>query len=256
MDVTAGTAINQQNRTLTGAQSLASDFSSFLQLLTTQLQNQDPLSPMDSTEFTNQLVQFSAVEQQININSKLDSLVSLGLGNSMSSAIGYVGKDVSYISSEFNFDGTRPIEMNYAYSGAKEAVNSKIRIYNEEGDLVFETNASTNSGKNDFTWDGKDNEGNLVEAGTYEIKIDALDIDGKSVDSTIVVTGNARGIETQNGLIFLLIGERAVSLGNVINVSTPPQTIPGPGPIPINPATSSGGSLQKVIETGRIGRTL
>lgn len=227
-NVTVTTASQQQGRTLAGSQSLAADFSSFLQLLTIQLQNQDPLAPMDSTEFTNQLVAFAGVEQQININSKLDSLVAMELGNAMSSALDYVGKDVSYVSSEFNFDGTRSIDMTYAYSGGKEVLSSKIRIYNEEGDLVFETNASTAAGKNEFKWDGKDENGVVQPAGTYEIKIDALDTDNKAVQSTIVVSGSVRGVETQNGLIYLLIGERAVSLGNVINVSQPPTQPPEP----------------------------
>ena len=80
-DVSIGTALNQQAQTNSSSVGLASDFNQFLILLTTQLQHQDPLSPMDTTEFTNQLVAFSGVEQQINTNQKLDSLVSLQLGN-------------------------------------------------------------------------------------------------------------------------------------------------------------------------------
>lgn len=216
-DVTINTALTQQSQTLSSSQSLASDFSSFLTLLTIQLQNQDPLSPMDSTEFTNQLVAFAGVEQQINTNQKLDSMVSLQLSNAMGSAIGYVGKNVSYLSSEFNFDGETPVEINYAYQG--EPVEAMIRIENEEGDIVFETPADLDAGSNEFVWDGRGDDGELVPEGTYEIKIDALDIDGQPVESTTVVTGLVRGVETQNGIIFLLVGERAVALGTVINVS-------------------------------------
>ena len=104
-NVTINTALDQQSKTAAAQDKLATDFSQFLSLLTTQLQHQDPLSPMDTTEFTNQLVAFTGVEQQINTNQKLDSLVSLQLGNAMGSALGYVGLDVSYISSEFYNDG-------------------------------------------------------------------------------------------------------------------------------------------------------
>ena len=77
-DVTISNALNSQQSTLNSSAQLAEDFDSFLQLLTTQLQNQDPLSPLDTNEFTSQLVQFAGVEQQINVNQKLNSLVSLG----------------------------------------------------------------------------------------------------------------------------------------------------------------------------------
>ena len=76
-DVTINSALNQQQKTESAKTGLAEDFAQFLTLLTVQLQNQDPLSPMDTTEFTNQLVAFTGVEQQINTNQKLDSLVAM-----------------------------------------------------------------------------------------------------------------------------------------------------------------------------------
>ena len=217
-DVNVNTALNQQSRTLASTQSLAADFNQFLTLLTTQLQNQDPLSPMDSTEFTNQLVQFAGVEQQININQKLDSLVSLQLGNAMGSAIGYVGQKVNYVSSEFNFDGG-PVDFSYAYNG--KPVSGKIRILDEAGKTIYEAEANTAAGKNKFTWDGTTKDGGKAVPGTYEMKIDALDDKGQAVTSTIVTSGVVSGVETQNGLIYLIVGERAVALGTVLNVSEP-----------------------------------
>ncbi|MCB1563114.1 MAG: flagellar hook capping family protein [Alphaproteobacteria bacterium] len=225
-DVTVGTAIDQQSKTAQASTKLAADFSQFLTLLTTQLQNQDPLSPMDTTEFTNQLVAFSGVEQQINTNQKLDDLVALQLGNVMGDALGYVGMDVSYISSELSFDGTRPVKINYALNG--QAVDSKLRIYDEGGKLVFETDAATSTGNNEFFWDGSLKGGGIAAPGTYEVKIDALDVDDEPVTSSTVVTGNVRGIETQNGLVFVLIGERAVSIGNILNASQPAPTAAAP----------------------------
>lgn len=226
-DININTALNQQSKTLASTQSLAADFNQFLTLLTTQLQNQDPLSPMDSTEFTSQLVQFAGVEQQININQKLDSLVSLQLGNTMGNALGYVGQKINYISSEFNFDG-QPVDFSYAYNG--NPINAKIRIVDETGRTVFEAPANTAAGRNAFVWDGIDKDGARVPPGTYEMKIDALDADNKAVTSTIVTSGLVSGVETQNGLIFLIVGERAISLGTVLNVSQPPQPPQPPAP--------------------------
>lgn len=220
-DVTVGTALDQQSKTAQASTKLADDFSQFLNLLTVQLQNQDPLSPMDTTEFTNQLVAFSGVEQQINTNQKLDDLVALQLGNTLGSALTYVGMDVSYVSSELSFDGETPVKINYALD--TPAVESKLRVFDESGEVVFEAEANKSLGNNEFLWDGTLKNGGMAEPGTYEVKIDALDIDGNPISSTTVVTGNVRGVETQNGLVFLLVGERAVSVGNILNASQPKE---------------------------------
>ncbi len=221
-DVTlSGTITKAQN---TGQQSvkLAEDFSQFLTLLTTQLQNQDPLSPMDSTEFTNQLVQFSQVEQSINTNQKLDSLLSLQLASISSVALGYVGLDITYTSAEMNFDGTNDIDINYGL--AEQASVAKVNIYAEDGTLVRSMDAPKSPGAQKVVWDGKDKNGNLMEPGTYSVKVDAANKDGKPITVSTAVSGNVRGIESQDGVIYLLVGERAIALSSVINASVPEKT--------------------------------
>jgi flagellar basal-body rod modification protein FlgD len=225
-NVTTTGAAQQAQNTANQRVSLAQDFTQFLTLLTTQLQNQDPLSPMDSTEFTNQLVQFSQVEQQINMNAKMDNLVALQLASISSVALGYVGMDISYIGNEANFDGETPVEINYALADA--AVTSKINIYDEEGVLVFSSDAPKSSGTNKFIWDGKNNGGATVEPGTYTVKIDALDGREKVIESSTVVSGRVKGIETQNGVIFVLVGDRAVPLNSIVNAKLPEQKVAGP----------------------------
>lgn len=218
-DVNLNTVLNQQQNTSQTRQQLSQDFDQFLILLTTQLQNQDPLSPMDTTEFTNQLVAFSGVEQQINTNEKLDSLVQLQLNNTFSSALGYVGLDVSYLGSEVTFDGETPTPINYALDS--EAFEAKINIFDDQGNLIYDTDISGNTGAQEFVWDGTTNGGTIAAPGTYSVQIGALDIDGNAIGSTTVVTGQVRGVETQNGSIFVLVGERAVSVSNVLNASEP-----------------------------------
>lgn len=222
-DVTIGGALQQQSNTSAASTGLAEDFSQFLTLLTVQLQNQDPLSPMETTEFTNQLVAFTGVEQQINTNQKLDSLVSLGLGNTVGQSLGYVGLDASYISSEFYYQGEGDqSDIQYTING--QAVEATIRVIDERGDIVYEEVAGTNTGSQEFIWDGTLSGGGTAEAGTYQVRIDALDIDDNAVNTTTVVNGRVRGVENQNGLIFLLIGERAVSQGNILSISGPQDT--------------------------------
>ncbi len=218
-DVTINNALDFAQNTANSSAQLAEDFDDFLVLLTTQLQNQDPLAPMDSTEFTNQLVNFAGVEQQINQNSKLDSLVSLALGSSFSSSLNYVGKNISYLSSEAHFDGSTPVDINYAIQGT--SVDTTINILNSDGQSVFSQKVSDDDNIENFTWNGTNNNGDALPEGTYEIRVDALDGQDNALEATTVVTGRVGGIETQNGTTFLLVGERAVSVGNIIKVSEP-----------------------------------
>lgn len=212
--VTIDTALNQQAKTQSTAAKLNEDFLQFLTLLTTQLQNQDPLSPMDTNEFTNQLVQFSQVEQQINSNQKLDSILQLQLSNNFSSSLQYVGMDINYLSSEFNFDGTSPVEIDYALS--ESAMDSRLFIVDENGEAVYSQEAGETAGSHSFTWDGKTNGGVPVEPGTYKVRIDARNYDDEAIESTTVVSGKVDAVETQNGQVFLVVGERAISLSNVL----------------------------------------
>ena len=223
-DLTVTGAANQASQTAQQRVSLADDFSQFLTLLTTQLQNQDPMAPMDSTEFTNQLVQFSQVEQQINSNAKLDNLVQLQLSSISSVALGYVGMDVSYIGSEMYYDGETNLDVNYAL--ADEAVVAKINIYNEAEELVYSADAPRTAGTNTVTWTGVKTDGTPVEPGTYTVKIDALDKNDKAIENSTVVTGRVKGIESQNGLVYVLIGDRAVSLSSIVNAKLPEEAAP------------------------------
>ncbi|MCB1530679.1 MAG: flagellar hook capping family protein [Rhodospirillales bacterium] len=223
-DVTlSGTAQKAQN-TLQQSVKLAEDFDQFLTLLTTQLQHQDPLDPMDSTEFTNQIVQFSQVEQSINTNQKLDNLVSLQLASISSVALGYVGMDVSYISAEISYDGATPVTIDYALSDP--AVDAKINIRDEAGELVYSSTVPKDVGANKFTWNGLDTNGNPVQEGTYSVTIDAIDTNDDPIATSTVVSGRVRGIESQNGVIFVLIGERAVPISSIINATLPEEAPP------------------------------
>lgn len=209
----------QADRTMQQRLSLGDDFSQFLRLLTTQLQHQDPLAPMDSTEFTNQLVQFSQVEQQINLNQKIDSLLQLQLASISSVALGYVGMDVSYLSAEMNFDGTHPVTVNYSLGDSAQI--AKMNVYNEKGDLVYSTDTPKSVGRNEIVWNGMTNSGEIAEPGTYTVSIDAATAEGTPIQTSTIVSGRVRGIESQNGVVYLLVGERAVSLATVVNAKVP-----------------------------------
>lgn len=221
-DVTLTSVATDASQTQQQSVQLAEDFDDFLTLLTTQLQNQDPLDPADSTEFTNQIVQFSQVEQQINMNQKLDDLLSLELAGISSIALGYVGLDVSYLSAELNFDGSTPVQISYSLSEA--ASDARMNIFDEAGELVYSQPAPKDTGANSLTWDGTNDGGAVLPEGTYTVSIDALNLEQNPIDTTTVVTGRVRGIESQNGIVFTLIGDRAVPLSSIINASLPEET--------------------------------
>ena len=218
-DVTITGAQQGQQSTAQAQEQFSEDYLEFLNLLTVQLQNQDPLDPADTNQLTDQIVQFSQVEQQINTNSKLDDLVALQIGDSFAAAQNYVGLEASYISSEIPFDGSSPTTITYALDAA--ATSAKINVRNEAGSVVFSTEANRTIGAHDFTWNGQLTNGGTAPAGTYTVTVDALDSEGQSINSTTVVRGLIRGVETQNGQIFMLVGERAVSVSNILNTNAP-----------------------------------
>src|SRR4249919_2257764 len=119
---------------------LSGNFDTFLTLLTTQLKNQDPLSPMDSNQFTQQLVQFSQVEQQINSNKNLESLIALTKSQSATNAVSYLGKTLTIT------DGTAALQngaANWNYSLPNDAAITKLLITDSRGRPVFATTGET-----------------------------------------------------------------------------------------------------------------
>ena len=171
------------------------------------------------------MVQFSQVEQAINSNAKLDNLVQLQLNSAASAALGYVGLDVSYISAEIAFDGETAVDLRYSLT--EPATLSRINIYDESNQLVYTADAQKTTGVHDFTWDGRDQNGNLVPEGTYVLTVDSFDAEDNQIDTTTVVTGRVKGIESQDGVTYALVGERAVSIGSILNASTPVETEEG-----------------------------
>jgi len=217
--LTGTAATHSAGKTTLGAQQLNSNFSQFLTLLTTQLQNQDPLNPMDSAQFTQQLVEYSQVEQQLNTNAKLDNLTTLSMNSALSLALGYVGKDITYTSTEMSFDGTTPIDISYNLPAT--ASTATMNILDAAGNVVYTAPVSTTSGTNKLDWSGVTTQGTNAAAGTYTIQITATDSTGAPETVTTAVTGLVHGVENQDGVPNLLVGDRAVPLGSVINANSP-----------------------------------
>src|ERR1700761_6145832 len=131
---------------------LSGNFSTFLTLLTTQLKNQDPLSPMDSNEFTQQLVEFSQVEQQINTNTNLQSLITQGQSQGSAMATSYLGKQVTITNGQSGLsNGT----ANWTYNLGTTAAVTSLSVTNANGQVVYTGSGETTAGDHTFTWNGQ-----------------------------------------------------------------------------------------------------
>src|SRR6201994_2785961 len=142
----------------TALSSLSGNFTDFLKMLMTQLQNQDPTSPMDTNQFTSELVQFSSVEQQINTNTSLTQLIQLTQDGEVMQASAMTGKQVTVSSDHMPLqNGTGTIKFT---TPAAEPVG--IAIYSDSGAKLADATLAATKGQNSWTWNGKDNAGNAV----------------------------------------------------------------------------------------------
>src|SRR5215218_4806494 len=156
---------------------LAGNFQSFLTLLTTQLKNQNPLDPLDTNQFTAQLVQFAQVEQQLKQNDQLATLVSLQKTAQSTAALEFVGQTVAV-------DGaTAPLQNGIASWDltVPKPATATVNIESATGQTVYTTSTTMNAGRQAFTWDGKDASGLQWPSGNYTIAISAKDANGQAV---------------------------------------------------------------------------
>ena len=222
MDTTPLSSIGASAAASTGSaaqdaqKSLSANFDTFLTLLTTQLKNQDPLSPMDSNQFTQQLVEFSQVEQQIHSNQNLESLISLTKANSATTAVSYLGKSLTLT------DGTAPLmngQAKWAYSLDNDSSTTKLVITDARGKIVYAGTGETTSGMHAFTWDGKDNSGNTLPDGVYTLKVAAQTADGSSVGTRVASQGTVTEVDLTGTEPLLMIGPMGVPLSKASLVS-------------------------------------
>ena len=194
---------------------LADTFDTFLALLTTQLKNQDPLDPMESSEFTSQLVEFAGVEQSINANKKLDQLVQLQTSSQLNSAVSFIGKTVEVVSDLLLLkDGTAKV----SYGLDRNAAQTIISITNQHGRAVRLVQGETDAGRHVFEWDGRDSNGAEVPDGVYGFTVVATDGDEQTIDTIAASFGRVTGIEVVENAPRLNIGELGVPFDAVFAV--------------------------------------
>lgn len=198
------------------------DMNQFLKLLVTQLQHQDPLQPMDANQFTQQLVQFASVEQQIAQNANLEQLVTMQKGALMGSAINYLGSMVEVSGASMTLQGGSAAAM---YTLPESATKTTITVTDANGNRVLSLAGDTTSGSHTFTWYGQTTSGQQLPDGTYNFAVSATRADGSSIDVTTRVLGLVSGILTDGDEPTLVIGGEQVALSDVLSVNLPPSTV-------------------------------
>ncbi len=222
MDVSS---ITGQSAAQTSTAKLAEDFDTFLTLLTTQLKNQDPLSPMDTNEFTQQIVSFTEVEQSIATNRNLENMIALQLASSQGTAVSYLGKTVT-------MDGDATSLKNGAaqwnYDLLSNAADTQLVVSDTTGRVVYTTTGEISAGSHSFVWDGKDNAGNDLPEDAYVLQVTAIDDDGEAMDTHTSVTGLVTGIDLVGNQPTLRLGQTAYTLSSLLAIEETAASQSGP----------------------------
>ena len=229
--------LNGQQQTAT--QQLAGNFDTFLKLLTTQLQNQDPLSPMDSNQFTQQLVAFSGVEQQINTNDNLQSLIALSLSQQASSAVNYIGHSVVMTSGKGALENGA---VDWTYNLAAPSSGTTLSVTDASGKVVYTGSGGTAQGNNDFAWNGQDSNGNQLPDGQYTLSVAASAGDGTAITSTIASKAIVTAVDMSGSTPQLVLGAMEIPLSEVSLVganAVASSTPTGNSTAGVSPALSS-----------------
>ena len=196
---------------------LAGNFNTFLTLLTTQLKNQNPLEPLDTNQFTSQLVQFASVEQQINMNQQLTSLVALQKANQVTSAMSFLGSTATVDGSS-----TKLVTGKGSWSFAVDKPSTgTVTIKDSTGQTAYSGAYALNAGTQSFTWDGRGNSGTQWPDGTYTLSITAKDASGQAVAVSTTVNGTVDAVDLTQNPPTLKIGGQSFGLDKIKQVVRP-----------------------------------
>ncbi|MBN1635922.1 MAG: flagellar hook assembly protein FlgD [Deltaproteobacteria bacterium] len=195
----------------TGADELGKD--QFFKLLVTQLQYQDPLNPVENTEFTAQLAQFTSLELLDNMSTNMEQLGQLQGSINNIQALTFLGKQVSASGNIVDYAGDE-VGIDFELEG--DASEVAVHIFTDSGSLVKTIDVGTTAqGDVRCTWDGTDSSNHPVASGRYTYKVEAVDQEGYNVGATTYATGTVTGVRYDNGITYLIIGDKEVTISEV-----------------------------------------
>jgi flagellar basal-body rod modification protein FlgD len=214
---TAATAVGAAGSA--ASQQIAGNFDEFLQLLTTQLQNQDPLDPMDTNSFTQELVEFASVEQQIDTNTNMSTLISLQQANTDVSALQLVGSTVTVSGSSATLSNATNTPATWTLN-SPSAATANITITNSSGQTVYTGTTSLNAGTQTYTWNGLGTNGTTWPDGTYSIAVSATGASNQSVSVTTQVQGVVTAVNTSASPPTVTVGGQSVPLSQILSINS------------------------------------
>jgi flagellar basal-body rod modification protein FlgD len=211
----SGTGTSTTSGTGTALGALSTNYNDFLTMLTTQLQNQDPTSPMDSSQFTSELVQFSSVEQQINTNSSLGQLIQLTQAGDLTQASAMLGSQVTATSSQLPLQNGKA-SLSFTAPAAEPVA---IAVYNSAGTQILDTAINATQGTNTWNWNGQNATGTTMPDGAYSVAVMGQGSTGAATALPFTVTGTATGVSSGSNSVSLNLGALSVPFTAVTSVS-------------------------------------
>jgi flagellar basal-body rod modification protein FlgD len=215
--ITSATSNNSSTNGAITNNTLAGNFQTFLTLLTTQLKNQNPLDPLDTNQFTQQLVQFAQVEQQIKQNSQLETLISIEKSAQATTALAYVGATVAIDGQTAGLANGRAA---WTFNVPKP-VSATVTVKNATGQTVYTGNFSMNAGMQTFEWDGRDAQGVQWPDGNYTISVTAKDANGQTVAIPSEIEGVVDSVDLTKTPPELSVGGQSFTLDKIKRVVRP-----------------------------------
>lgn len=219
---TSSSSSNSSTTSSAGADQtmIASNFTTFLTLLTTQLKNQNPLDPLDTNQFTQQLVQFASVEQQIKQNDQLSSLIALEKSAQTTTALAYVGSTVVVDGSSGQLSGGK---ATWTMTATKPA-SATVTIADSTGQNVYSGTFSVNAGAQNFVWDGKGNDGKQWPDGAYKMTVTGVDASGQPTAISTQVQAVVDSVDVTQTPPLLSINGQNYTMDKVKQIVRPGYT--------------------------------
>ena len=197
---------------------IADNFDTFLNILTTQLKNQNPLDPLDTNQFTQQLVQFTGVEQQLKTNTFLEALMQASQNSTNTDAVSYIGKEITAAGTKSNLTAGG---ASWSYNAEASVSDAKVTISDANGNVVYAETGSLNKGPGSFLWDGKGSDGQTKPDGVYTIKIEGKNLAGNTVPITTSTIGVVSAVDFSGDEPILTVGGTKIKLSDVTAVKIP-----------------------------------
>jgi flagellar basal-body rod modification protein FlgD len=204
---------------IAGSQEIAGNFDTFLQLLTTQLQNQDPLSPLDTNQFTEQLVEFASVEQQINENSNLQTLISLQQTGEATQAMQFLGSSVTVSSNAAALSNATGQQATWSVNSPSPAT-AAVTISSSTGQVAYTGTTSLSTGSQSYAWNGKGNNGVTWPDGNYTLSITATGANGSPVTVSTQVQGTVSAVNVSQNPPTVMVGGQSYPISSIQSVNS------------------------------------